>query len=150
MLRIYEYLNATNNYHFRVFYMSNLIGSVALRDNFIELDITKNIDLDNDNVFTKMSVILNKEDIDQIIDAVDNNKEFVKQYHNDPGDSYYYFSVCMRDKGYVIELYVKKDGNIVGTMFSLTRDNIDTLLTALTGQSRRGDIEIVGREPAGD
>jgi hypothetical protein len=140
IVKINEYLSVpTHCTIYRVFDMGSFASAVILHPDFVELEILKNAN--DSSVFAKMLVFLTQEDIVKFVDSIDTNKEFVKQYQDDHG--YYYFSVFMGDGGYVVELYVKNAGNIASTVFSLDHDDMDVLITALTGKSRRSDIEIV-------
>jgi DNA-directed RNA polymerase specialized sigma24 family protein len=47
------------------------------------------------------------------------------------------------DNKYTLESFMKKDERSVGTAFDLSKDDMDVLLTALTGKSQRDGIEIV-------
>jgi len=140
IIKIDEYLSVpTHSTIYRVFDVGSIVFTVILHPDFIELEIFKNAD--DNSVFAKMLALLTQEELVKFVDAIDANKKFVKQYQDDHG--YYYFSVFMSNNGYVVELYVKNAGNVANTVFGFDKDDMDVLITAMTGKSRRDDIEIV-------
>jgi hypothetical protein len=142
MIKIAEYVDFPGGAPTRVFKMSQLAGFVKLLENDTVL-LTIIGGGCNGIGFSKVLFDLNQEEIEQLVDAIDTGRVFSKQIDANPFSFSNYVSVFKVDNKYTLESFVRKDERAVGTAFELSKDDIDVLLTALTGKSRRSDIEIV-------
>jgi hypothetical protein len=142
MTKITEYADFPGGAPTRVFKMSQLAGFVKLLENDTVL-LTIIGGGCNGIGFCKVAFELNQEEIEQLVDAVDTGRVFSKQIDANSFNFSNYVSVFKVDNKYTLESFVKKDERSVGTAFDLSKDDVDILLTALTGKSQRDDIEIV-------
>jgi len=142
MIKIAEYADFPGGATTRVFKMGQLAGFVKLLDSdTVLLNIIGGGC--NGIGFSKVSFELNQEEIEQLVDAVDIGSVFSKQIDANSFDFSNYVSVFKVDNKYTLESFMRKDERAVGTTFDLSKDDVDVLITALTGKSRRDDIEIV-------
>jgi hypothetical protein len=142
MIKIAEYADFPGGATTRVFKMSQLAGFVKLLENDSVL-LTIIGGGCNGIGFSKIAFELNQEEIEQLVDAVGIGRVFSKQIDADPFNFSNYVSVFKVDNKYTLESFMKKDERAVGTAFDLSKDDIDMLITALTGKSRKDGIEIV-------